>query len=59
METLKTNHGSLNLNDKSDPADISRQLEMSKKLFKKSIGTLYRKKLITITDTGINLIRKP
>tara|TARA_B100000809_G_C15090782_1_gene513124 strand:- start:741 stop:1574 length:834 start_codon:yes stop_codon:yes gene_type:complete len=56
MEYLgDTNDGFLALNDKSDPNDIKNVLQMSKKTFKKAIGTLYKQKLITIKDDGIYL----
>ncbi|MEH6536115.1 MAG: S1-like domain-containing RNA-binding protein [Psychroserpens sp.] len=50
-----TNDGFLHLNDKSNPEDIKRELQMSKKNFKKAIGTLYKQKLITIKEDGIYL----
>lgn len=56
MDALEANDGSLNLNDKSSPDAISSQLGMSKKVFKKSVGALYRQKLIEISDDGIKLI---
>lgn len=55
-EVLKANDGKLPLHDKSDPAKIYASLQMSKKNFKKAVGTLYKKKLITISDSGIALI---
>ncbi|WP_047546707.1 S1 RNA-binding domain-containing protein [Psychroserpens sp. Hel_I_66] len=48
--------GFLGLNDKSNPEDIKRELQMSKKTFKKAIGTLYRQRLIVIEDDGIRLV---
>lgn len=48
--------GFLPLNDKSNPDDIKRELEMSKKTFKKAIGTLYKQRLITIEPDGIKLV---
>ncbi len=57
LEILKANDGYLDLNDKSDPDEISRRLEMSKKTFKKAIGGLFRQKLITIEDDGVRLAR--
>ncbi|MDG5491843.1 S1 RNA-binding domain-containing protein [Psychroserpens sp. SPM9] len=50
-----TRDGYLALNDKSNPEAIKRELQMSKKTFKKAIGTLYKQKLITIKDDGIYL----
>lgn len=56
LETLRANDGFLDLNDKSDPEEISNRLEMSKKVFKKAIGGLFRQKLITIEEDGIRLV---
>nr|WP_321235616.1 S1-like domain-containing RNA-binding protein [uncultured Psychroserpens sp.] len=57
MQHLEDSHdGFLALNDKSNPDDIKRELQMSKKTFKKAIGTLYKKRLITIESDGIRLI---
>lgn len=47
--------GFLPLHDKSDPELIRRELGMSKKHFKQSIGQLYKKNLIRIKDNGIEL----
>lgn len=44
------------LNDKSSPEDITAQLNMSKKAFKKAIGVLYKKKKIKINSESISLI---
>lgn len=56
LEVLKSENGFLNLHDKSDPDQISERLQMSKKTFKKAIGTLYRQKLISMEEGGIRLI---
>ncbi|MFD2550759.1 S1 RNA-binding domain-containing protein [Bizionia sediminis] len=56
MKELQDNGGYLNLTDKSDPDTIKSVLQMSKKSFKKAVGTLYRKKLIDIKDDGIYLV---
>ncbi|WP_397362894.1 S1 RNA-binding domain-containing protein [Olleya sp. R77988] len=55
MQELEYNSGFIPLNDKSNPEDIKNRLEMSKKTFKKAVGTLYKKKLIEIKDDGIYL----
>ena len=55
MKELEDHGGYLNLTDKSDPETIKRALQMSKKSFKKAVGTLYKKKLIQIKDDGIYL----
>ena len=54
-EYLKTHNGYCALNDKSTPDRIYYLFEMSKKNFKKAVGTLYKQKLITIEDEGIRL----
>ena len=59
LEKLNENDGFLNLTDKSDPVIILAKLEMSKKVFKKSIGMLYKNKQIRIEDDGIYLVKKP
>ena len=56
LEKLKENNGYLALNDKSDPELIKAQLGMSKKTFKKAIGTLYKQKLIKFEDGGVRLV---
>ncbi|WP_224482997.1 CvfB family protein [Robertkochia aurantiaca] len=56
LKTLKDNGGYLPLHDKSDPETISRELQMSKKSFKKAVGILYKKRRITIEEGGIRLI---
>ncbi len=54
-EKLKASGGFLDLHDKSDPVQIKEVLEMSKKTFKKGIGTLYRERKIEIKEDGIYL----
>lgn len=56
MQELNDNSGYLNLNDKSDPEAIKDVLQMSKKNFKKAVGTLYKKRLIDIKPDGIYLV---
>lgn len=55
VDFLKRNGGTSFLNDKSSPEDIKNFLGMSKKTFKKSIGMLYKDKIIEISDNGIKL----
>ena len=54
---LKDNNGFIDLTDKSSPEDIKELLQMSKKSFKKAIGSLYKQKLITIKENGIQLLQ--
>lgn len=56
LEKLKTNNGFLPLHDNSDPEEIREQLHMSKKTFKKAIGTLYKNRIIRIEPDGIHLV---
>ncbi|MDB5255356.1 MAG: hypothetical protein JWM14_51 [Chitinophagaceae bacterium] len=56
LDRLKKNKGFLPLTDNSSPEDIMDELQMSKKTFKKAIGTLYKQKLIVLEDKGISLL---
>lgn len=55
-DLLKAENGFLPLHDKSSPDEIRNTLKMSKKTFKKAVGTLYREKKIVIEESGIRLI---
>ena len=55
-EQLIAHGGFLGLHDKSDPELIKQELQMSKKVFKKGIGTLYKARKIEIRDDGIYAI---
>lgn len=56
LEKLKANNGFMDLTDKSDANYIMYQLEMSKKTYKKAIGSLYKQRLIRIEEDGIYLV---
>ena len=56
LHTLEDSEGFLPLTDKSNPDQIKDVFEMSKKSFKKAIGTLYKQRLITIDADGIRLV---
>jgi hypothetical protein len=56
LDELKAVGGFMPLHDKSDPQDIKNELGMSKKSFKKAIGTLYKDKQIVIKPNGIELV---
>jgi predicted RNA-binding protein (virulence factor B family) len=58
LNALRKNDGVLALHDKSTPDDIKYQLGMSKKAFKSAIGGLFRQKLISISEEGIELLIK-
>ncbi|CAM4344296.1 S1 RNA-binding domain-containing protein [Zobellia roscoffensis] len=53
---LMAHGGYLALHDKSDPILIKKELQMSKKTFKKGVGTLYRERKILIKEDGIHAI---
>lgn len=57
LNTLKNNNGFLALHDNSSPEEIKAQLQISKKAFKKAIGALYRERLVTLTDKGVQLLK--
>lgn len=56
LQELEDNSGFINLTDKSNPEDIKSQLQMSKKSFKKAVGTLYKQRQIEIKTDGIYLV---
>ncbi len=56
IDALNHNKGSLPLGDKTDPEIIYSMLGMSKKNFKKAIGTLYRMQMVEISDNGVKLL---
>lgn len=55
MELLQRNK-SIALTDKSDPELIRATVGMSKKAFKQTVGKLYKERLITISDSSIDLV---
>lgn len=55
LEKLRENHNFLRLKDNSPAEEIKEQLQMSKNVFKKAVGGLYKARLIEITDEGILL----
>ena len=58
LEKLKANDGFIPLTDKSSPELIYRELQMSKKAFKRAVGNLYKKRLITLEKSGIRMVEK-
>ncbi|WP_419211147.1 S1 RNA-binding domain-containing protein [Maribacter sp. X9] len=55
-EVLHQNGGYLAVHDKSSPEEIRDIFQMSKKTFKKGLGTLYKERKINIETDGITLI---
>jgi uncharacterized protein len=57
MKELQDHDGYLNLTDKSTPEAVKDALKMSKKNFKKAVGTLYKQHLIEIKPDGIYIVK--
>jgi predicted RNA-binding protein (virulence factor B family) len=53
---IQTENGFVPFHDKSDPEEIRDYFGMSKKTFKKAIGSLYKQKLIEIKEDGLHLL---
>ncbi|MDQ3072623.1 MAG: S1-like domain-containing RNA-binding protein [Bacteroidota bacterium] len=58
LEELRLQKGYLPLHDKSEPEEITQLLRMSKKLFKKAVGTLYKSQRISMEQDGIRLLEE-
>ena len=58
LTALKAKDGFLPVTDKSTPETIYKMFGVSKKTYKKAIGAIYKKKLITIENGGIKLAGK-
>ncbi len=57
LATIKNNGGKISLTDKSKPEEIYGLFGVSKKVFKKAVGALYRQRLITMDKSGIRLVK--
>ncbi|MFQ5518554.1 MAG: S1 RNA-binding domain-containing protein [Mariprofundus sp.] len=57
LRELRKNDGLLSLTDKSSPQDIQERFGISKKMYKKAIGALYKKKQISIEPNAIRLLK--
>jgi predicted RNA-binding protein (virulence factor B family) len=55
LRYIKNNKGKILFNDKSQADDIYRTFRVSKKIFKKAVGDLYKKRLIVLNDREISL----
>ena len=56
LQYLYEHDGRCDLGDKSPSEAIAERFSVSKKAFKKAVGDLYKRRLITISDTGIELV---
>lgn len=55
LKIIKDHGGMIALTDDSPPAEVYALFGVSKKTFKKAIGALYKKRLVTIDANGIRL----
>ena len=56
LDYIKEQGGRIHLNDKSPAEDIYDTFGVSKKTFKKGVGDLYKKRLITLHEDSIALV---
>lgn len=56
LKALHLHDGFMPLTDRSTPELIAFELQMSKKTFKKAIGSLYKQRRILILDNGLQLV---
>ena len=57
VRLMQQNGGVLPIGDNSSPEEVHRLTQMSKKVFKRSVGMLLKSREIEITDEGIKLVR--
>ena len=55
LDYLKANDNFMPFNDKSTPKEIEEAFQISKKVFKKAIGALYKQRIISMEEDGIYL----
>lgn len=55
IQLLREHGGQLPLNDDSDPAEVARLTQMSKKVFKRALGRLLKSGAVAVDDTGIRI----
>ena len=58
QELFASEGGCLRYHDKTDADEIYRAFGVSKKTFKRAVGDLYKRNLITLSDSGIELRKK-
>ncbi len=56
LTMLKSSDGFLPVGDKTSPDEIYKLFSVSKKTFKKAVGILYKKKILSIDSDGIRLL---
>lgn len=58
LDALAANKGTLKINDKSSSEEISKMFKVSRKKFKTALAGLYSKRIVSVTDAGIELVKK-
>jgi len=58
LDILKQNNGFLPFTDKSDPEKIRATFNISKKVFKRSVGNLYKQRIVRLSAEGFHLIEE-
>ncbi|OYZ22309.1 MAG: hypothetical protein B7Y39_07465 [Bdellovibrio sp. 28-41-41] len=58
LEKLAANNGTLKVNDKSSSEEIAQVFQVSRKKFKTALAGLYSKRVILVTEKGIELVKK-
>ena len=56
LSKLRENNGKLNFSDKSNPEDIKNFFHLSKRNFKRALGSLYKDQIILIEEDKITLV---
>lgn len=59
LRLLHENGGFLPLNDNSDPDEVKLRMQMSKKVFKRSLGMLLKRGAVTTDEKGMRLTSRP
>lgn len=54
LQLVRDNGGFLPLNDDSAPEEVARMTQMSKKVFKRSLGMLLKRGEVEVGEKGIN-----
>jgi len=58
LEKLAANNGTLTVNEKSSSEEIAQVFQVSRKKFKTALAGLYSKRVILVTEKGIELVKK-
>lgn len=54
---MKEHEGVCDLGDKSEAEDIKHRFQVSKKVYKRAVGDLYKRHLITVSPLEIRLVK--